>query len=407
MKFKTTFFMLLFAFALISNIYSQKFIITRGKDIIGVDGKPFHIKGTNLGNWLVPEGYMFKFKNTSSPRLISQTITELIGPDAAKAFWKKYLDAYITGEDIHYLKNLGMNSIRVPFNYRLFTNANYMGDNDSTRGLKYLDRVINWCRAEGLYVLLDMHCAPGGQTGDNIDDGYGYPFLFENEESQELCVKIWRRIANHYKNEATVMGYDLLNEPIAHYFDKDKLNPLLEVVYKKITKAIREVDKNHLIFLGGAQWDSNFKPFGSPFDEKLVYTFHKYWTATTKDVIQEYIDFREKYNVPIYCGETGENDDNWVMNFRKTLDENNIGWHYWPYKKMDNTKGIITFKVPDHYEVIIKYAETPKKNFEDIRNARPKNIEEVKQALDGFLENCQFKNCTPNKGYIVALGFGD
>src|SRR3954471_16575631 len=214
MKFKTTFFMLLFAFALISNIYSQKFIITRGKDIIGVDGKPFHIKGTNLGNWLVPEGYMFKFKNTSSPRLISQTITELIGPDATKAFWKKYLDAYITREDIHYLKNLGMNSIRVPFNYRLFTNANYMGDNDSTRGLKYLDRVINWCRAEGLYVLLDMHCAPGGQTGDNIDDGYGYPFLFENEESQELCVKIWRRIANHYKNEATVMGYDLLNEPI-------------------------------------------------------------------------------------------------------------------------------------------------------------------------------------------------
>lgn len=383
---------------------TKKFITSKGKEIIDADGKQFLIKGTNLGNWLVPEGYMFKFKNTNSSRLIDETFKELIGPDATKDFWKKYLDTYITKEDIHYLKTTGINSLRVPFNYRLFTNENYMGDNDSARGFKYLDRVLRWCKEEGLYVLLDMHCAPGGQTGDNIDDGYGYPFLFESEESQALTASIWQRIANHYKNETIVIGYDLLNEPIAHFFDKEKLNPLLESVYKKITKAIRAVDKNHLLFLGGAQWDSNFKIFGTPFDDKLVYTFHKYWTATTKDVIQEYIDFRDKYNVPIYCGETGENDDNWVMNFRKTLEENNIGWHYWPYKKAENTKGIVTFKLPQFYKNIITYADTTKNNFEDIRKFRPKNSEEIKQVLNGFLENCQFKNCTPNTGYIRALG---
>ncbi|MGI8950399.1 MAG: glycoside hydrolase family 5 protein [Chitinophagaceae bacterium] len=404
MKLKTFFF--IFAFALLlASARAQKFISTKGKDIIGVDGKPFLIKGTNLGNWLVPEGYMFKFSNANSARLINETITELIGPDATKAFWEKYLDVYITREDIHYLKNIGVNSIRVPFDYRLFTNENYMGDNDLTRGFKYLDRVIKWCKADGLYVLLDMHCAPGGQTGDNIDDGYGYPFLFENEESQQLCSNIWKKIADHYKNESTVMGYDLLNEPIAHYFDKDKLNPLLEVVYKRITKAIREVDKNHILFLGGAQWDSNFKIFSAPFDSKVVYEFHKYWTATTKDVIQEYIDFRDKYNVPIYCGETGENTDEWVMNFKRTLDENNIGWHYWPYKKIDNTRGIVTFKVPTNYEQIMQFADTARNSFEKIRSTRPKNINEVQQALNGFLENCQFKNCTQNKGYINALGF--
>lgn len=388
-----------------AHVHAQKFISTKGKDIIGVDGKPFLMKGTNLGNWLVPEGYMFRFANATSPRLINEVISELIGPGEAKTFWKKYLDVYITQDDIHYLKSIGVNSIRVPFNYRLFTNENYMGDNDSARGFKYLDRVIHWCKATGMYVLLDMHCAPGGQTGDNIDDSYGYPFLFENEESQQLCVRIWRRIADRYKNETTVIGYDLLNEPIATYFDKEKLNPHLEVVYKKIAKAIREVDKNHILFLGGAQWDSNFKPFGAPFDDKLVYTFHKYWTATTKDVIQEYIDFRDKYNVPIYCGETGENDDEWVVNFRKTLEENNIGWHYWPYKKIDNTKGIVTFKVPEYYDEVKQFADTPRYTFEKIREARPKNIDEVKQALNGFLENCQFKNCIQNRGYITALGF--
>lgn len=388
---------------LTANAYTQTFISAKGKEIIGVDGKPFLIKGTNLGNWLVPEGYMFKFKNASSPRLINQTFAELIGPDATKAFWKKYLDAYITQEDIHYLKSIGMNSIRIPFNYRLFTNESYMGDNDSTRGFTMLDRVIKWCKAENLYVLLDMHCAPGGQTGDNIDDGYGYPFLFENEASQNLCINIWKHIAARYSKEPIILGYDLLNEPIAHYFDKSKINPLLEPLYKKITAAVRTVDKNHLIFLGGAQWDSDFKPFGVPFDNKLVYTFHKYWTATTRDVIQDYIDFRDKYNVPIYCGETGENDDAWVEAFRKTLEENNIGWHYWPYKKMDNTRGIVTFSVPQFYEQIREYADTAKNSFADIRTLRPKNTNDIQATLNGFLENCRFVNCTENEGYIKAL----
>jgi len=395
----------LFAFAVYTNATAQQFFTVKGKEITGPDGKAFYMKGTNLGNWLVPEGYMFAFKDVSSPRLINQTLSELVGPDAAKAFWKKYLDVYITAEDIHYLKSIGMNSIRIPFNYRLFTTEYYMGSADAARGFVYLDRVINWCRQEKLYVLLDMHCAPGGQTGDNIDDGYGYPFLFESKASQDECASIWKRIAAHYKNETTVIGYDLLNEPIAHYFDKEHFNPTLEPLYKKITKAIRTVDKKHLLFLGGAQWDSNFEPFGKPFDDKLVYTFHKYWTPPTKAVVQDYIDFSNQYNVPIYCGETGENEDAWVETFRKMLDSNNIGWHYWPYKKIDNTRGIVSFSKPVYYDSVIAYANTAKNNFEDIRKHRPANASEISKALEGFLENCRFKNCIQNKGYIKALGF--
>src|SRR5580704_3811974 len=253
---KSISFSLLFCSALFFGADGQsgKFISVKGKEIIGTDGRPFLIKGTNLGNWLVPEGYMFKFKSTNSPRLINETITELLGPDQAALFWKKYLSTYITGADIHYLKWTGMNSIRIPFNYRLFSGEDYLGDRDINRGFHLLDEVVSWCKKEGLFIILDMHCAPGGQTGDNIDDGYGYPFLFENEGSQEQVAAIWEKIADHYKDEPTVMGYDLLNEPIAHYFSKEKLNPLLEVLFKRITQSIRSVDKNHILFLGGAQW---------------------------------------------------------------------------------------------------------------------------------------------------------
>jgi len=384
---------------------TRRFISTRGKEIIGADNKPFLIKGTNLGNWLVPEGYMFKFKSVNSARLIDEALEEILGPEETTKFWKQYQDTYITAGDIHFLKASGMNSIRIPFNYRLFTSENYCGQNNPNRGFELLDRVIGWCKKEGLYVILDMHCAPGGQTGDNIDDGYGYPFLFKSPAMQQQTAKIWRRIADHYKNETIVLGYDLLNEPIATYFNAADFNPSLEPVYKLITKAVRSVDKNHILILGGAQWDSNFKPFGPPFDKKLVYQFHKYWTKTTgKEVIQDYIDFRDKYNVPIYCGETGENKDEWCEAFRKTLEENNIGWQYWPYKKMDNIAGIITFDKPAGYDSLINYTERPRADFEAIRKAAPQDREQIKKALYDFIRNSRFENCRPNNGYIQALG---
>ena len=387
--------------------HTQKnsFIYTEGKNIMLPDGKPFIMRGTNLGNWLVPEGYMSKLKDVNSPRMINQALNELIGPAAVDSFWKTYLNNYVTGADIHYLKSIGMNSLRVPFNYRLFTSEHYMGEGDPENGFKILDRLINWCKKEQLYIILDMHCAPGGQTGDNIDDGNGYPFLFDSEQDQQLTTSIWKRIATRYRNESIIIGYDLLNEPIAHYFNADYFNPKLEGLYKRISAAIRQVDKNHILFLGGAQWDSNFAPFGAPFDNRLVYTFHKYWTSPTREVIQPYIDFSNKYNVPIYCGETGENTNQWIDSFRVTLEQSRVGWHFWPYKKMDDTRSIVQFKRPALYDSIIHYAETAKKNFADIRKYRPQNIAFIKQALNEYLKDCLFENCSPNSGYIKALGF--
>jgi aryl-phospho-beta-D-glucosidase BglC (GH1 family) len=216
---------------------------------------------------------------------------------------------------------------------------------------------------------------------------------------------VWVKLAKRYNKETTVLGYDLLNEPIAHFFDTAHLNPLLEPLYKEVTAAIRSVDKNHLIFLGGAQWDSNFRIFGKPFDKKLVYTFHKYWTATTVDVIQDYLNFSNKYNVPLYCGETGENNDEWVKSFRLLLDEYRIGWHFWPYKKMDNKAGFVDFARPEGFEKIQSYADSVKNNFEHMRKLRPADMAAVRKSLDQFLEYSKFKNCRPNMGYIQALGF--
>lgn len=401
---KTKHFVLLLVIFFSNSFLCQKsdYFGVNGKIITLPDGKPVLLKGINLGNWLVPEGYMFKFNSATSPRKVNEVICELIGPDKAKQFWIDFQDNYITGEDIKYLKQLGFNHIRLPFNYLLFTDETYL-QNSVQRGFELFDKLIEWCREADLYILLDMHCAPGGQTGDNIDDSFGYPWLFENEESQQLTIDIWESIAERYSEEKIFIGYDLLNEPIAHYFDMEKLIPRLEPLYKRIVAAIRKHDNNHLVFLGGARWNTNFSVFGKPFDDKLVYTFHKYWMPTEQEEIQEYVDFSNKYDVPLYLGESGENEDEWINGFRTLLEENNIGWGFWPYKKMDSPRGVVQFKMPDNYDMIISYANGDHESFKNIRENRP-DYDAVKKALDDYIEFSKFKNCLLNKGYIKALG---
>jgi len=381
---------------------SAAFVTVNGRKFVAPNGSPVVLRGINLGNWLVPEGYMFRMDSAGSPRLLGKVVAELIGADAARDFWIKFQDNYVTRDDIQFLKRAGFNSVRVPFNYRLFTPEDQPGV-WTGRGFELLDRVIGWCREAGLWVVLDLHCAPGGQTGDNIDDSWGYPWLYENAGSQERTVALWKKIAERYKNEPVVAGYDLLNEPIAHHFDVKKLNPHLEPLYQRIVKAIREVDSNHLVFLEGAQWASKFEIFGPPFDPKLVYSFHKYWTDPTQQVIQEYLDFARKYNVPLYMGESGENNDDWIRKFREMLEQNEVSWCFWPYKKLEAASCVASIEKPAYFDQLTAFANKPRDTVEQIRRARD-GAPDAAKALEAFLENCRFANCRVNSGYLRALG---
>lgn len=380
----------------------SRFVTVRGKEFVAPDGKPLLLKGINLGNWLLPEGYMFKFKSANSPRLIQTVMNELVGEDEARRFWKQYRDNYITRDDIRFIKQAGFNSIRVPFNYRLFVSE---GEPQKLEGPGYelLDRVVDWSGREGLLVILDMHGAPGGQTGDNIDDSWGYPFLFQSAESQDLTISVWRTIAARYSKNATVLGYDLLNEPIAHYFENDNLNPKLEPLYRRIVAAIRTVDRNHIILLGGARWNTNFTVFGPPFDKQLAYTFHKYWMDVNQSAIQEYVNFRAKYDVPVWMGESGENTDEWIASFRTLLESNDIGWCFWPYKKLDATSCVVSINRTAEWDAVIAFADHPRTTFEEVRKNRPPT-ETIRKALRDYLEGIKLANCRINQGYLKAMG---
>lgn len=383
----------------------SKYVRVSGPDLIQPNGQKLYIQGTNLGNWLNPEGYMFGFSRTNSAWMIDLLFKQAVGPDFTATFWQTFKDNYITRDDILFIKQQGANTIRLPFNYKLFTEEDYMGLSSQQDGFKRIDDVVAWCKEAGLYLILDMHDCPGGQTGDNIDDGHGYPWLFESEPSQQLFCDIWRRIADRYKNEAIILGYELANEPIAHYFEnKEELNQQLEPLYKRAVKAIREVDPYHIILLGGARWNSDFYMFADwLFDQNIMYTCHRYGGEATKEAIKDYIDFRNKTNLPMYMGEIGHNTDQWQTDFVKVMKEVNIGYTFWPYKKIDGSC-MMGIQRPELWDsIVVKYSETPRGTYKEWRDARP-DQQKFRELLMQYAENSRFKNCKPQKDYIQSMG---
>ena len=397
--------LLLAVFTMPVEARNSRFVTVQGTNLIQPNGEKLFIVGTNLGNWLNPEGYMFGFSRTNSAWMIDLMFREMVGPDETAAFWKEFKDNYITRSDIDFIASTGANTIRLPFNYKLFTDEDYMGLTSGHDGFKRIDDVVAWCRANRLYLILDMHDCPGSQTGDNIDDGYGYPWLFESEKSQQLFCEIWQQIAKRYKNETVILGYELMNEPIAHYFEnKDVLNQKLEPLYKRAVKAIREVDKNHVILLGGARWNSDFFMFSDwKFDTNIMYTCHRYGGEATKEAIRDYIDFRDKTGLPMYMGEIGHNSNKWHADFVRVMKENNIGYTFWPYKKLDNSCMMGIQRPAEWDSVIVKYSETDRSTYKDFREKRPDQQKALK-LMKEFLNNCRFENCKPQTDYIKSMG---
>jgi len=376
-----------------------QFAHTQGKEIVDGQGKRILLRGTNLGNWLVPEGYMWHLNEggPESPREIEALVTELIGPERARTFWRSYRENYVTQADIQFIKQCGFNSIRVPFHYKFF-------ESDDAEGFALLDRVIQWAHQENLYIILDMHAAPGGQTGKNIDDSDGYPWLFSDKSAQERTIAIWQRIARRYRDNPTVLGYDLLNEPIPNYTGLEEFNASLEPLYKRIAAAVRQVDPHHILILGGANWDTDFSVFGQPFDKNSVYTFHRYHAAAEQATVQPYVNFREKYGVPVWLGESGENADEWIAKFVSVLEKNDIGWAFWPYKKMRATTSVVTFRAPEGWESIVQFSKLPRATVEESPRLKVRPQQSVIDgAFAGILNNIPFRECTPNEGYIHAL----
>lgn len=408
-------------------VTERDFVRIKGLDLVKPNGEKLLIRGTNLGHWLNPEGFIMLFEDkASSYRHIDEALKEMVGEEVTDSFWREFQRYYVTREDIRYLRQTGVNTVRLPFHYKLISDEPFMGYHSKQHGYAVLDSCVNWCREEGLYVVLDLHVAPGGQTGINIDDSYGYPWLLTTESHRRELCRIWRELADHYRNETTIVAYDLLNEPVASAFfetDSAMLNRNLELLFQRVVKAVREVDQNHIVMVSGSMWGQDYSIFKSwDYDDKLMFTCHRYHSATTPDGIQDFLDYRKKFNRPFYMGETGLEPDEWIAKFVEMLEQQNIGWTLWPYKKMGRkipagtkpdspgmsysrraTTSMLNIPMPTYWETIMNYTNSERSTYDSIRARRPVQ-DSVRAALLQYVENLKFRNCEINPGYIRAMG---
>lgn len=358
------------------------FLRAEGKRLVNGDGKEMLLRGVGLGNWILPEGYMWKFPDEGDrPRRIEGMIEELLGKEISQSFWEKYYDTYIAEEDLSRIKEEGFNSIRVPINSRfLYEKSDIPCYNEAH--LKLLDRLMDWCEKYRLYVILDLHGAPGGQTGTNIDDSeIDRPQLFEQAYNRWLTIDIWRMLAERYKDRWIVAGYDLLNEPLPEWFSE--FNEEVMPLYKEIVKVIREVDQRHMIILEGVHWSTDWSIFHDKFDDNMMLEFHKYWNNPDIESIKPYLDKREELDLPVFMGEGGENNKDWYVGAFKLYENMNISWNFWTWKKMSTTNSPCSIIMPKDWTILIEFLKG--------ENKPDKLI--AKRVLFEYLSNIKFNQC--------------
>nr|WP_294925341.1 cellulase family glycosylhydrolase [uncultured Flavobacterium sp.] len=398
-----TLLLLLFSIA----FFGQGFLHRDGQKIVDGEGKNVVLRGLGLGGWMVQEGYMLQTQSFASPQhMIKQKIQDLIGEENTKEFYAAYKTNGITKRDIDSLAVWGFNSVRLPMHYNLYTPAVEEERNGEItwieEGFAMTDNLLKWCAENKMYLILDLHAAPGGQGNDAAISDYDNtkPSLWQSEANQKKMIALWKKLASRYKDSPWIGGYDIINEPNWNFTgtningcDENSNAPLRELMVA-VTKAIREVDTNHLIFIEGNCWGNNYNGIFPLWDENMAVSFHKYWNYNTTASIKKMLDYRTKYNVPIWLGESGENSNVWFKDAISLVEKNNIGWAFWPMKKIENIAGITSVtKIPE-YDVLLKYWKN---------GGEKPSVDFAKRALMKMAENYKIENVTVKPDVIDAM----
>lgn len=375
---------------------SNGFLRASGKNIVNNNGN-FQIKAINIGNYMVQEGYMLNLGG-GYQHIIKQKIADVVGQTNMEKFYVDYKSNYLTKADIDSIAKWGFNAIRLPMHYNLFTELGKPNVFIES-GFAMVDQIVSWCKANNIYVILDLHAAPGGQSSGDISDYIsGQSSLWEgvngstytSAQNRAQTIALWTKFAQRYANEQTVGGYDLINE--TNWTIPG--NTLLANLMKDITSAIRTVDNNHLLFVEGNSYANDYNGLTPKWDNNMAYSFHKYWNDVNDASLNFVTSLRDEQNVPVWLGEFGENSNHWIGEAVVLMNKHNIGWALWPYKKMGSVSGALAFKEPNNWNLLANY----------INDKGAKPAASVGQAiLDEMVQNVKLANCSINRGYLFSL----
>jgi len=382
-----------------------------GKEIVNNQG-PFLIKSIGTGNWMIQEGYMMQSTDAGigTHTEFRTKLEQEIGEERTTEFYHDWLDNHMTKADLDSMKAWGFNAIRPALHYKWFTlpiqDEPVSGQHTWVNaGFEKLDELMEWAASNQMYVMFDMHGAPGGQgKNSNINDyDENLPSLFEDEANKDKLEALWLKLAQRYKDNPWFGGYDLINEPNWKLGDSGndngcgtENNDELWDLHLRLTKSIRQIDPNNIIYLSGNCWGNNYSSFEnhplSTYDDNTVITFHKYWNQNDQESIQWAVDMHEQYNRPLWMSESGENSNQWFADAIHLFESNNIGWSWWPVKK-SRTNNIFKVTTPESYYQLLRAWE----------NGESLSAEQTFQAVMEYSKAHRHENTTVAPDVIHAL----
>lgn len=316
--------------------------------IVDGQGKPVHLKGVNFGGWLMMEAYFVHASNLPQ-QIFEKEFSKQCGAKALSELMDQFRDNFITEGDFRQVASWGMNCIRLPFHYKIGASA---------QAISYLDQAIAWARKHKVFLILDLHAAYGAQNPDwHSDSLNSRTELWTKGSNRQKTYHLWEKLADRYKDEWVIAGYDVLNEPVLQ--DTGLLNEF----YRESIKAIRRSDKDHILFIEGKHWAQHIDVLDDFPDDNWVYSIHYYepmefafnlipfihypWDTCNKDTLRRrlegYFRFAQKKKRPVHVGEFGVNYRQGVYNEHVYLQDelkcfNDLGfhWNYWTYKAVKN-----------------------------------------------------------------------
>ncbi|KAF8241652.1 glycoside hydrolase [Wilcoxina mikolae CBS 423.85] len=392
-----------------------------GTKIVDGDGKEVVLRGAGIGGWMNMENFITGYPGREYQ--IREALAEVLGPEKAQFFFDKFLEYYFTESDAKFYKNLGLNCIRVPFNYRHFEDDMNPGVLKPD-GFKWLDRIVNLCAELGIYTILDLHTVPGGHNGDwHSDAGHHIAEFWRHKHFQDRAIWLWERIAEHYRDHPWIAGYNPLNEPC------DPTGSRLIVWYDRVYAAIRAIDTNHLLFWDGNTFASDFSCFDIETCKKWegsVYSCHDYSNfgfplsrekyigseeqkARVKRSYLRKVQWMKDNNLPIWNGEFGpayarrqyDGDATDDINSSRiqllkdqldVYDEDRISWSIWTYKDIGYQGMVYVNSGTKYMKLFEKFLEKKFKTAIDAWGADESHVSHIWGPLEKFIaENVEPK----------------
>ncbi len=386
------------------------FLSVHGTDLIDTAGIPVRLAGVGLGGWMNMENFITGYPGNEEA--IRRLLLDRMGREAYDAFFEAFYRDFFDEADAAHLASLGINSVRIPFNYRHF-------EDDTApfalkeEGFARLDRVVALLARHGIYSILDLHALPGRQNQHWHSDNPTHQAEFWNQRHfQDRVVHLWEALADRYKGRPEVAGFNPINEP------SDPTGLVLPAFYERLEAAIRAIDPKHVLFLDGNRYSTDFSFLDARSEPmaNTVYTAHDYAlpgiTSATeypgvtrgeyfdRSVVEQTFLRRTEYmrrtGTPIWIGEFGpvysqdRSQDPWRLQLlRDQLEiyrEHGASWALWTYKDI-GLQGLVHAAAGSPYlELVGDVVDKKRRLGIDSWGGSDANIREIIDPIDALFD---------------------